>query len=69
MLDPGSGEVLFGTSAEISAVSAEGHARQLTGDLGTKTVSGDVFRAVFNANRPPIDPLLRGTLFDTSPIP
>ena len=28
----------------------------LTGDLGTKTVSGDVFRAAFNAGRPTTDP-------------
>ncbi|HLO36565.1 MAG TPA: SpoIID/LytB domain-containing protein, partial [Candidatus Deferrimicrobium sp.] len=41
----------------------------LSGDLGTKTVSGDVFRAVFNAGRPATDPPLRGTLFDTAPIP
>lgn len=41
----------------------------LVGDLGTKTVSGDVFRAVFNARKPLADPLLRGTLFDTAPIP
>ena len=41
----------------------------LTGDLGTKTVSGDVFRAVFNAARPAADPSLRGTLFDIDPIP
>ena len=41
----------------------------LVGDLGTKTVSGDVFRAVFNAGKPPVDPALRGTLFDIAPIP
>jgi stage II sporulation protein D len=41
----------------------------LTGDLGTKTVSGDVFRAVFNAAKPAADPALRGTLFDIAPIP
>ena len=41
----------------------------LVGSLGTKTVSGDVFRAVFNATRPAADPQLRDTLFDTSPIP
>jgi stage II sporulation protein D len=39
------------------------------GTLGTKTVSGNTFRAVFNAGRPATDPLLRGTLFDTQPIP
>ena len=31
----------------------------LVGSLGTKTVSGDVFRAVFNAHRPAADPSLR----------
>jgi stage II sporulation protein D len=41
----------------------------VTGDLGTKTVSGDVFRAVFNAAKPAADPPLRGTLFDLAPIP
>jgi stage II sporulation protein D len=41
----------------------------LTGDLGSKTVSGDVFRAVFNAAKPAADPQLRGTLFDIAPIP
>lgn len=41
----------------------------LVGSLGTKRVSGDVFRAVFNANRPAADPELRSTLFDTKPIP
>ena len=41
----------------------------LTGDLGSKTVSGDVFKAVFNAGRPAGDPPLRGTLFDLAPIP
>ena len=41
----------------------------LTGDLGTKTVSGDVFRAAFNAGKPPTDPSLRSTLFATAPMP
>jgi len=41
----------------------------LVGDLGSKTVSGDVFRTVFNAGKPATDPLLRDTLFDTAPIP
>ena len=36
---------------------------------GTKTVSGEVFRTILNAARPPADPMLRSTLFDTSPIP
>jgi stage II sporulation protein D len=41
----------------------------LTGDLGTKTVSGEIFRAAFNAGRPIGDLPLRSTLFDTAPIP
>jgi len=40
----------------------------LAGTLGTKTVSGDVFRAAFNAGKPAADPILRGTLFDLAPI-
>jgi stage II sporulation protein D len=41
----------------------------LTGALGSKTVSGEVFVSAFNAGRPAADPSLRGTLFDTKPIP
>jgi SpoIID/LytB domain protein len=42
---------------------------RLIGSLGTKTVSGDVFRSIFNAHRPAGDPMLRSTLFDTKPVP
>jgi stage II sporulation protein D len=41
----------------------------LVGATATKTVSGDVFRSVFNSYRPSTDPQLRSTLFDTQPIP
>jgi stage II sporulation protein D len=41
----------------------------LVGALGSKTVSGDVFRSVFNAWRPATDPQLRSSLFDAQPIP
>jgi SpoIID/LytB domain protein len=41
----------------------------LVGSLGTKQVSGEVFRAVFNARRPAGEPEIRSTLFDTKPIP
>jgi len=41
----------------------------LIGSLGTKKVSGGVFRAVFNANRPASDPSMRSTLFDLQPVP
>lgn len=41
----------------------------LVGAAGTKTVSGDVFRSVFNAGRPSGDPSMRSTLVDVAPIP
>ncbi len=41
----------------------------LTGAGGTKTVSGNVFREVFNARKPASDPELRSTLFARKPIP
>jgi stage II sporulation protein D len=41
----------------------------LTGSLGAKTVSGDVFRAVFNRYTPAADPYMWSTLVSTSPIP
>jgi stage II sporulation protein D len=41
----------------------------LVGSLGTKTVSGDVFRAAFNRGKPVADPPLRGTLVALAPIP
>lgn len=41
----------------------------LYGSLGAKTVSGDVFRSVFNARRPSGDPSMRSTLVDTKPVP
>ena len=41
----------------------------LIGSLGTRKVSGSVFRSVFNANRPADDPSMRSTLFDLQPVP
>ena len=41
----------------------------LIGSSGTKTVSGAVFRTVFNANRPVGEPQMRSTLFDLKPVP
>jgi SpoIID/LytB domain protein len=41
----------------------------LIGSLGTRKVSGSVFRSVFNANRPSDDPSMRSTLFDLKPVP
>ncbi len=41
----------------------------LIGSLGTRTVSGAVFAAAFNAGKPSADARLRGTLVDVAPIP
>ncbi len=41
----------------------------LKGSLGSKTVSGEIFRSVFNANSPTADPAMWSTLFDVAPIP
>jgi SpoIID/LytB domain protein len=41
----------------------------LIGSKGSKTVSADVFRAVYNARRPADTRVLRSNLFDTRPIP
>ena len=41
----------------------------LIGTAGTRKVSGEVFRAVFNKRRPATDPILRSTLLDVVPIP
>jgi len=41
----------------------------LTGSLGTKTVSGNVFVSAFNAGRPAADPQMRGSLVATAAIP
>jgi stage II sporulation protein D len=41
----------------------------LIGSAGTKRVSGELFRAIFNKARPAADPTLRSTLLDTAPIP
>ena len=59
------------SSLDLSRRGVSGRLISVTvaGDLGTKTVSGDVFRAIFNAGRPATDPSLRGTLFDIAPIP
>ncbi len=41
----------------------------LTGSAGTKTVSGEIFRYVFNTFTPDADPYMWSTLVDTAPIP
>ena len=40
----------------------------LTGSAGSKTVSADVFRSVYNAYRPSGTLSLRSNLLDTKPI-
>jgi len=59
------------TALNLSRRGVSGRLISVTvvGSLGSKTVSGNVFCAVFNAGRPAIDPPLRGTLFDIKPIP
>jgi hypothetical protein len=41
----------------------------LYGSAGTKTVSADVFRSVYNTYKPTSALPLRSNLFDTKPIP
>jgi stage II sporulation protein D len=41
----------------------------LSGSLGSKSVSAEVFRDVFNSGSPAADPYMWSTLFDTVPIP
>jgi SpoIID/LytB domain protein len=41
----------------------------LIGSKGTKTVSADVFRSVYNGRRPAGTAMLRSNLFDTQPVP
>lgn len=59
------------TALDLRDRGVSGRYRSVTliGSAGTKKVSGDVFRAVFNAARPSSDPLLRSTLFALAPIP
>jgi peptidoglycan hydrolase-like amidase len=59
------------TALDLTDRGIGGRLRSVTliGSGGTKTVSGDIFRSVFNARRPAGDPMLRSTLFDTAPIP
>ena len=41
----------------------------LIGSRATRTVSGEVFRSIFNARHPATDPSMRSTLVGTQPIP
>ena len=59
------------TALDLRDRGVSGRYRSVTlvGSAGSKKVSGDVFRAVFNAARPTTDPLLRSTLFSLVPVP
>jgi SpoIID/LytB domain protein len=58
-------------SLNLSNVGVSGRLISVTlhGSLGSKTVSGSVFRAVFNAETPATDPYMWSTLVATAPIP
>ena len=59
------------TKLDLSRVGVSGRLIRviLTGSLGSKTVSGEVFRAVFNTHSPAADPYMWSTLVATAPIP
>ena len=59
------------TALDLRDRGVSGRYRSVTliGSAGSKKVSGDVFRVVFNAARPTTDPLLRSTLFALAPVP
>lgn len=59
------------TALDLRDRGVSGRYRSVTliGTSGTKKVSGDVFRSVFNAGKGSADPMLRSTLFALAPIP
>ena len=59
------------SSIDLSAKGVSGRLVRvvLTGSLGSKSVSGEIFRSVFNSGSPAADPYMWSTLVDTSPIP
>jgi hypothetical protein len=59
------------TSMDLSDRGVSGRlvSGTLVGSTGTKTVSGEVFRAVFNTYTPAADPYMWSTLVDVAPIP
>jgi stage II sporulation protein D len=61
--------VLAGLDLSNVGVSGRLISVTLSGSLGSKTVSGAVFRAAFNAESPAADPYMWSTLVSTSPIP
>jgi stage II sporulation protein D len=60
---------LTGLDLRRRGVSGRLYQVVLYGSKGSKTVSADVFRAVYNARKPAGTSLLRSNLFDTRPIP
>ena len=59
------------TALDLRDRGVSGRYRSVTliGSGGTRKVSGEVFRSVFNAGKASADPLLRSTLFALAPIP
>jgi stage II sporulation protein D len=59
------------TSLDLSAKGVSGRLIRvlLVGSKGSKTVSGETFRTVFNTGSPAADPYIWSTLVDTAPIP
>ena len=60
---------LFALDLHDRGVSGRVVSVTLIGSMGSRTVSGEVFRAAFNAHRPVTDPSLKSTLLDLAPIP
>ncbi|MGH2464222.1 MAG: SpoIID/LytB domain-containing protein [Candidatus Limnocylindrales bacterium] len=58
-------------SLDLSATGISGRPIRivLTGSGGTKTVSAETFREIFNADSPATDPYMWSTLISTAPIP
>ena len=65
-----------GPAPKAQAIAARSYAARrlrpgvtLIGSAGSRKVSSEVFRSVFDARRPPDDPMMRSTLVATAPIP
>ena len=58
-------------SLDLSRRGVSGRVMSVTliGSTGMKTVSGEIFRTVFNDRTPAADPYMWSTLIDTAPIP
>ena len=57
------------STSRIAACRAGSISVTLVGSAGTRTVSGEVFRTVFNTYTPAADPYMWSTLVDVAPIP